>query len=124
MRCYKCKSFCTIGNTAETGQGLCSFTGNYFPVHQYDQCHLRPGDLQCKDCDRWGNDTACMTCAEDDSAYHNGHLCPGFIDRNEVVISNALMLMRMRGFDYHAKIQEILQNVDEAELPGQPRDEK
>jgi hypothetical protein len=63
-----------------------------------------------------------LTCAAEDSAYHNGHLCAGFIDRNETVIANALMAMRMRGMDYHATLAEILKNVDEAELPGQPRE--
>lgn len=120
MRCHKCKSFKHISNTAETGQGLCSFPAAWFPVHQYDECHMMPGELQCKDCDRLMNDTACLTCAPEDSAYHNGHLCGGFIDRNEIVITNALMTMRMRGMDYHAKIQELLKLVDEADLPGQP----
>ena len=31
------------------------------------------------------------------------------------------MKMRMRGVDYHAKIQELLKEVDDAKLPGQPR---
>lgn len=124
IHCKDCQSFQEIGNTAETGHGLCSFTGNFFPVHQSDACHLRPGELKCIDCDRFGNDTACMTCEAEDSAYHNGHLCAGFIDRNESVISNALMIMRMRGVDYHDRIQEILQCVDNAELPGQPRTDK
>lgn len=124
IKCKACQSFCEIGNTAETGHGLCSFTGNYFPVHQEDACHLRPKELRCVDCDRFGNDTACMTCAAEDSAYHNGHLCAGFIDRNESVIANALMVMRMRGVDYHAIVREILQTVDTATLPGQPRVEE
>lgn len=124
MRCKQCQSFRTIGNTDETGQGLCSFTSSFFPVHKDDECHLKPGELKCIDCDRFGNDTACMTCDAEDSAYHHGHLCGGFIDRNVSVITNALMMMRMRGMNYHEKIQEILQCVDNAELPGQPRIEK
>ncbi|MBQ8806455.1 MAG: hypothetical protein IJZ68_08380 [Bacteroidaceae bacterium] len=121
MRCFECESFREIGNTAETGCGLCAFSESFSPVHQYDECHYRPGELKCIDCDRFGNDTACMTCAAEDSAYHDGHLCAGFIDRNETVITNALMKMRMRGVDYHAKIQELLKEVDDAKLPGQPR---
>lgn len=122
IKCKKCQSFCSIGNTDTTGQGLCSFPGSYFPVHREDNCHLRPGELKCADCDRFGNDTACMTCDAEDSAYHNGHLCVGFIDRNEVAIANALMMMRMRDMDYHAKIQKILHDVDNAALPGQPKE--
>lgn len=124
MQCFKCKSFVHIGNTAETGCGLCSFNSSFFPVHKDDKCHLQPGELRCIDCDRFGNDTACMACQAEDSAYHNGHLCAGFIDAHETIITNALLIWRMRGEDYHTKIQEILDKVDTAELPGAPREDK
>lgn len=122
MQCFKCNFFIPINNTQDTGHGLCSYSPSYFPVNQTDTCHLIPNELTCFDCDRFGNDTACMTCLPEDSAYHGEDLCAGFIDKNETIIVNALMLMKMRGIDYHAKIKELLKNVDETDLPGQPRE--
>ena len=124
MQCEKCQSFVPIQNTGTTGQGLCSFVPSYFPVHKSDKCHLLPDALKCKDCNRFDTDTACFTCSPDDSAYHNGVLCSGFIDKNETLIMNALMIMKMRGIDYHAATAKLLQIVDEATVPGQPHENK
>ena len=117
MKCKECKKFMTMGNTDETGMGVCSFPNSYFPVNTNDECVYTLNPYTCGDCDRLGNDFACFTCRAEDSAYHNGGLCGGFIDKQEVAIESAITEWIRRGIDVHSKITSILESIDIDKLP-------
>lgn len=123
MTCGRCKSFKTIQNTEECGQGICSFPDSWFPVHKDDTCHLMPtAEILCAHCDRLATDTACMTCEPEDSAMHNGQLCCGFIDIYELKLQEAILTWQARGWNYKAIIEKVIQEVETAPRPGQPKE--
>jgi len=66
----------------------------------------------CKNCHRFGNDTACMTAAADDLVCQNGHMCIGFVDKHEVNVSAALYDWAMRGYNIREKLEEIVNNFE------------
>lgn len=117
MKCRECKKFITIENTVETNMGVCSFPECYFPVNVNSECVYALKPYTCSDCDRLGEDWACFTCRAEDSAYHSGHLCGGFIDKKELVVEEAITEWFIRGFDVKSKLNDILDNINLEELP-------
>ena len=118
MKCSECQSFRRIGNTDETRQGLCAHSTSYFPVDMDKECVLFPAyEPKCKNCGRFAWDTACMTCDEEDSAIHSGHLCSGFIDMDEEKIVNILVQWRARGIDIQEKLNECMKQANDVKLP-------
>ena len=123
MKCKDCKHCKYIGNTEETRQGLCSAVLSYFPVVIDNQCVFKPKRYKCDDCDRLYNDTACFTCSPEDSAYHKNKLCAGFIDKKEVDVMNALVDWKLRGYNIEEKLEKVLNNFKENEIPFfEPKD--
>lgn len=122
MKCKDCQSFQEIANTAECGKGICTFPCSYFMVDMNDDCHFMPSsEVRCGDCHRLLIDTACLTCMPEDSAYHNGHLCGGFIDAQEIALAKSISIWKARGWDYHEIIQKVIQEVESAPQPGVPK---
>lgn len=80
MQCGKqCLYFLEVANTKETKQGICAIGDSYEPTKAGAKCPLDIQPYTCSNCARFGNDAACMTCLAEDSAYHHGELCSGFI---------------------------------------------
>lgn len=122
MKCKNCQSFIEIANTESCGKGICKFPNSYFMVGVDDDCHFIPSsEVHCGDCDRCYNDTACMTCEPEDSAYHNGQLCGGFIDRYELEVAKAIEVWKARGWNYQEIIAKVIQDIESAPQPGLPK---
>ena len=114
MKCKDCKYMKTIANTDETGSAICGYPMSFFPIDVNDECHYAPKPLTCKDCDRFGNDWACMTALEDDPVIgENGHPCGGYIDRKETELYNILADWKMRGYNYRGKLFDVSQRFEE-----------
>jgi len=122
-KCKECARFLNIENTKETGMGLCSFPNSYFEVNQENDCVYIPKSYVCGDCARLHFDDGCMTCQENDSAYHNGHICGGFIDRRQENVEDALYDWKLRGYDIDAILNKIKYQVNSSELPFVKKDE-
>jgi len=104
IKCKDCKNFQEIANTNETRQGLCKYPTAFEPVCADNICIFVPNPLTCADCDRFGNDFACMTALPDDSAVD----CGGFIDKDETEFINILCRWQMRGIDVASKVDELI----------------
>lgn len=65
-----------------------------------------PRELKCLDCNHFENDAACMTALAEDSAEN----CPGFVDKQEVIIEEAINSLIYSGRFNKDKIQNIIDN--------------
>lgn len=112
MKCKNCNFFQKIGNTESTGQGLCTFFDGFSPTTKESECVFSAKPYTCKDCDRFGNDDACMTAREDDPVYdEKGHACPGFIDKDLATLVDILCKWEIRGVDLEEKLAEALEEA-------------
>lgn len=116
MNCKDCKYRNNISNTDESGMAICSYPSSWFPVHLGDNCHLIPEkmELTCGDCSRLGDDSACIGCIAEDSAYDDGVLCSGFVDKQEEEFSKILMFWKVHDFYDRKKIDELIDSFEES----------
>lgn len=117
MICEECKQFQPIGNTAETGKGLCKMNDDYMPCDAKSECLFAPKPYTCKDCDRYKNDFACFTVGADDPVFDEETQtdCSGFIDKKEVELLNIFFEWKMRGINIQEKIDEAFKELNSKE---------
>ncbi|MDE7098251.1 MAG: hypothetical protein K2O60_03805 [Ruminococcus sp.] len=109
MKCKDCEKYMP---TAEKSQGVCSLSASWFPIKSEDDCHyISFEELKCKDCSRFGNDFACYTVDENDSAED----CIGFIDIQGQNIYNALWDWFKRGIYSREKVMELCDKFEKSE---------
>lgn len=115
MKCKDCKHKRNIANTEQTGSAICTYPSSWFPVDIDDNCHFIPEkkELTCGDCACLGEDFACSCCLPQDSAYFNGELCPGFIDKKEEEFSKILMFWKVQDFYDREKIVDLIDRFEE-----------
>ena len=116
MKCKECKYKNTIANTDQSEIAICSYPNSWFPVHMEDDCHFIPEkkELTCGDCARLGEDSACIGCFAEDSAYDDGKLCSEFIDKQEEEFSKILMFWKVQGFYDRKKIEDLMDSFEES----------
>jgi hypothetical protein len=72
--------------------GVCSLSESYIPTKANDKCIFLDCEKKtCKNCDRFENDTACMTAQENDK------ICCGFIDSKEEELFQILLYFLQHG---------------------------
>jgi len=113
MKCIECKHLNRIANTDETRQGICGYPMSFFPVCVDEECKYALAPYTCKDCDRFGNDWACMTALEDDPVDSEYGMCWGFIDKKESEVFSALAEWTLRGYDIQEKLDKVLKDFKE-----------
>ena len=116
MKCGVCKKYMP---TATQGYGVCSAPASYFPVKAEDTCHfILPKPTVCKDCGRFGKDTACMGVSENDPIYIDGERCGGFIDSQiEALEQEVFNFFMSHDGDKEVTKAMILGMIEKMELP-------
>ena len=114
MQCKDCKYKWNIGNTDETGYAICSYPDMHMPVNVNDPCHfiLTQRSLKCGDCENLYEDTACMGCQPEDSAYHNGKLCKDYRDKKEAELSEILSFWKSRNYYDRNRIERLIDEFE------------
>ena len=113
IKCEDCQYCLKLNNSAEAKHGICSYPETYFPVNLMDACIYYPKEYTCGDCERFGNDFACMTCKAEDPAYHSQGLCSGFIDKHEANVRQAIFDWYLRGHNIQEKLDTIMAEVED-----------
>ena len=105
----KCKDCTYFWKMATPEYGGCSLMGNVQMVKAESNCtFLHKGKLTCGDCERLGNDTACMIAdAEDDASS-----CCGFIPLGDSKIYNGLFELLKIGMYSREHIAELLDQFE------------
>lgn len=109
LKCKDCKKYIKIKTQ---GHGLCSLPESYFPTRAENDCRYFSGaELKCGDCGRFGEDFACITADENDSADN----CMGFIDIEKEKVYNAFLKWLIRGVYSREKISELCDEFEQSE---------
>lgn len=118
MKCnQKCSFFEPIGNTDETGMGICCFCECCESVSLNEPCQYDAPKYTCGDCLRYEvEDSACYTSLATDSAYITGHrcephLCPGFIDKRELQIDGMVHSWIANGLDVREELNRVMKDA-------------
>ena len=112
MKCKNCTYFGTLGNTEETGAGLCKFYDSFEPTTIDHGCPFDAPEYTCNDCDHFGNDFGCFTCEAEDSIlleYPDGtkKRCPGFHDKRKEVWVSIVCSWVANGFDVNEELKRL-----------------
>lgn len=116
MKCGVCKKYMS---TATKGYGVCSAPTAYFPVEAEDICHfIPPKPTVCRDCGRFGEDTACMDVSENDPIYIDGERCSGFIDSQvEALEQEVFNFFMSHDGDKEVTKTTVLGMIEKMQLP-------